>query len=272
MNRINHTTDAGFTLIEMIVAITILGILAAVLVVFLPAPINGYLSTSYRASLTDAADGAIRRFTREAATALPNSFRATTSGGSSCVEFIPTVAGGRYRTEVSQSGSGDILDFSQADTSFDALAQNGLSSLSGTNLVSIYNLGITGANAYAGDTTAQIQSVTIPTTYTANIKLSPGKQFPFASPGNQFFVIPNNSVTYSCYNGTLYRATEAISSSPQANCPQTGTVLVSNVSSCSLSYIPAIDQRNDALAISLQLTQNNETVTLYQEVLVSNVP
>ena len=55
-------------------------------------------------------------------------------------------------------------------------------------------------------------------------------------------------------------------------CPAAGTVLVSNVTACAFRYIPALNTRNGALEISLELTQNNETVRLYQEMMVSNVP
>jgi MSHA biogenesis protein MshO len=177
------------------------------------------------------------------------------------------VAAGRYRAKPNSSGGGNILDFASTDTAFDVLSQVGLGSLSGSNLVAIYNLGISGADAYAGQTTATIASTTA-----SSITLSSGKKFPFSSPGNRFFVIPANSVVYSCSGSTLYRSTNAISATPLASCPSGGTPLVSNVSNCSFTYTPAVTTRNGALAISLELTLNNETVRLYQEVMVNNVP
>jgi MSHA biogenesis protein MshO len=278
MSKLLHSrslpAQAGFTLIEMVISIVLLGIVGAVIAVFIRSPIQSYFDTASRVALTDAADGAIRRLTRDAQSALPNSFRATgsASGASSpCVEFLPTVAAGRYRAKPNSSGGGNILDFASTDTSFDVLSQVGLGSLSGSNLVAIYNLGISGADAYAGQTTATIASATA-----SSITLSPGKKFPFSSPGNRFFVIPASSVVYSCAgvspNITLYRSSNAISSTALATCPSSGTALVSNVSSCSFTYTPAVTTRNGALAISLELTLNNETVRLYQEVMVNNVP
>jgi MSHA biogenesis protein MshO len=265
--RCIRPSQSGFTLVEMVISIVLLGIVGAVVAVFIRSPIQSYFDTASRVALTDAADGAIRRLTRDAQSALPNSFRAASSASSSCVEFLPTVAAGRYRAKPTSTGSGNILDFATTDTAFDVLAQVGLTNLSGTNLVAIYNLGVSGADAYAGQSTATIASAS-----TTSVTLSTGKKFPLSSPGNRFFVIPNNSVVYSCSGSTLYRSTNAISSTPLASCPSSGTALVSNVSSCSFSYTPAVTTRNGALTISLELTQNNETVRLYQEVMVNNVP
>src|SRR6185503_18991127 len=71
--------EGGVTLIEMIMVIMITGILAAVSVVFLRGPVEGYVDVARRAELTDIADTALRRITRDLRTALPNSIRVTES-------------------------------------------------------------------------------------------------------------------------------------------------------------------------------------------------
>jgi MSHA biogenesis protein MshO len=260
----------GFTLLEAVMVIVITGILGAVVAVFIRAPIEGYVASVSRAELTDAADTAVRRIARDVRTALPNSLRATSSASSSCFEFLPTVGGGRYRAALSGTGTGDILDFSVADSSFDVLAGTTSPLAAGTYHVVIYNLGIAGADAYnvAYKNRAQISS----TFHGASVTLSAANQFPFASTGKRFHVIPDNSVAYSCSGGNLLRSTQAISLTPMASCPSSGTVLVSNVSSCSFSYNPAVSTRNGLLTIALVLTQSGESVRLYQEVHVNNVP
>ena len=143
--------QGGFTLIEAIMVITITGILAAIVAVFIRAPVDGYIDSVVRAELTDAADTALRRIARDVRTALPNSLRTTTGGSTACFEFLPTVGGGRYRVSQNDTGVGDVLDFSVADTSFQALAGNNLPPAGGyatQHHVVIYNLGIAGADAY----------------------------------------------------------------------------------------------------------------------------
>lgn len=259
----------GFTLVEIIIAIVLLGIVSSVVAVYIVSPIKAYFSTANRAQLTDTADGAMRRISRDVASALPNSLRSTSpTNSTSCFEFIPTLAGGRYRVQSGATGNGDILDFSIADNSFDVLGHINLGNLpSGSHQVAIYNLGIEGADAYAGLNTSAISTATA-----TNITLSAPKQFLFASPSNAFAVIPNTSVVYSCSGTSLLRSTRAISSTPMASCPSTGTALATNVSSCAFFYLPAVNERNGILTLSLALTLDGETVSLFNQVMVNNVP
>lgn len=260
----------GFTLIESIIAIVILGILSGIVAVFIRGPISAYVDTKERALLTDAADGAMRRIGRDLQTALPNSFRGASSSSTACIEFLPVIGGGRYRIQAG-SGGNDKLNFNNDDDSFDVLGHIGLDALpAGTNLVAIYNLGVPGADAYAGDNTGTIQSA-----LGTSIALNPGKKFPFESPGNRFQVISNQSVVYFCSGTGLYRKTQAIASAKMAACPSAGAgdaLLVDNVSACSFTYEPAVTTRNGVVTISLVLTRNNESVNLYNEVSVSNAP
>lgn len=262
----------GFTLMEAVLVIVITGILGAVVAVFIRAPVEGYIDTVRRADMTDAADGALRRIARDVRTALPNSLRQAGTLSDQCFEFLPTVGGGRYRV----ARPGDILDFSTADTSFDVLgdppAPN--SNLPGfaasTYHAVIYNLGIPGANAY--DAVDHNRATINASSTVTNIVLTAGNKFPLESPFKRFDVISDYSVAYSCSGGSLIRSTQAISATPLTACPSTGTVLAGNVSLCSFSYTPAVSQRNGLLTMTLGLTQSGESIRLYHEIHVNNVP
>lgn len=271
--------NRGFTLVEAIMAITMIGVLAAMVAVFIRGPIQAYFDSSDRAVLTDAADAAIRRISRDVQTALPNSFRGPDPASDACFEFLPVVAGGRYRVEKDQTNDSndDILRFTGNDDSFDVLGHQGLATSMGSgHLVVVYNLGIPGADAYAGDSTKTISGVTLPATggAVANIATSNTK-FPFESPGRRFQVIPNYAVVYSCSGSSLYRTTRAISSTKLATCPSSGELLVANVD-CAASkfeFEPAVTTRNGVLTMSLKLNgTGGESVRLYNQVSVSNAP
>lgn len=263
---------AGFTLVELIVVIAITAIIAAVVAVFIRAPVDGYFDTARRAALSDTADTALRRMARDLRLALPNSVR--TNG--SAVEFLQTRTGGRYRT----AGDGgatpaDELDFTTADTSFDVLGALSNTPVAG-DLVVVYNLGISGSNAYADDNTAQVTGVSGSTISIA------AKRFPFDSPANRFQVV-SGPVSYVCSGagllngsgtGTL-RLYWGYGKTAAQNAPPAGgssALLAENVSACSFVYQQGVTARSGLVSMQLQVTEGGESVSLYHEVHVPNVP
>jgi len=86
---------SGFTLIELVMVISIIALVAAAVVVFIRPATQAYIGTSYRADMSVQLDGALRRMLRDVRRAVPNSIRAPAP---ECFELVPTVAGGRYRT------------------------------------------------------------------------------------------------------------------------------------------------------------------------------
>ena len=89
---------AGFTLVEMIMVIVITGIIGGMVAVFMRAPVQQYVDVARRADMTDTADTALRRISRDVRLALPNSVRVRNNGGTVFMEFLETIAGGRYNS------------------------------------------------------------------------------------------------------------------------------------------------------------------------------
>lgn len=266
--------QSGFTLLELILVLVIMGLLAGTLAVFMRSPVDAYLDTGRRAAMSDAADTALRRMSRELRQALPNSVRSPTP---QCIEFIPTRAGARYRVNDQTPGDNTGLDFSQADTQFNLLAQNSAwpsdQQLRAGDLVAIYNLGPGMNDAYTGDNTAVVSAVTDGPETVVRIN---AKQFPLASPSNRLHVIPGDEavVSYQCLGGRLLRMSQYAPASCPASvtAPARQAVLADNVSSCNFSVGGDDLQRNSLLQLMLGLSQNNETIRLYSEVHISNVP
>lgn len=270
----SRQTQSGFTLVEMIMVIVITGIIGGMVAVFLKAPIQQYIDVGRRADMSDIADTALRRIGRDLRLALPNSVQVNTSGsGASTVyylDFLATSGGGRYRAGA--GGTNDILDFTINDTSFEVLGTT--PTYAANDQVVVYNLGIIPADAYqtaaTGNNRTACNSVASPIVNIA------AKKFPFESPGARFQIV-HEQVRYICdpVAQTLKRysfAGNAITP-PSATVPAGGALLATNVSACKFAYdANVVAQRDGLVTMNLGITESSETVTLYNEVHVGNVP
>ena len=281
---------AGFTLAESVIVILITGILAAVVAIFIRAPVQGYFDTVRRAELTDQADLALRRITRDVRLALPNSVRLSTVGGVHYIEFIMTRSGGRYRDVSDGSTGGDFLSFSNtADLSFDV--HGPLPAMTpGLDFFVVFNLGPGNApaNAYAtGDACANCNRARI-TGVAGNTVTLANNPFasqapPLSSPNGRFQVVPGDvrAVTYSCpvagaAAGNLTRHWNYGFFAAQPTPPGGSQALLATGANCAVSYAPAVGGRHGLLEIRLSLSAGAgatvETVVLQQQIRVDNAP
>ena len=271
----------GVTLVELVVTIALLGVLAAVASVYLVPALESYFATQRRAGITDLADTALRRMARDIRLALPNSARVDGTGR--YLEILLTRNGGRYRDAESATPSGEeVLSFSAPDSVFDtlgALPTAGDQQVQANDYVVIHNLGIAGANAY--DTTAAQPNIAQIAAFGAGalagenrVTLAAATQFPLESPGRRFFVVAG-PVTYACVGTQLVRwSGYAIQAAQPTAAPAGATqaVLADDVSACQLQYTALPLVSRGLVALRLGLTRGGETVTLYYEAHVNNVP
>jgi MSHA biogenesis protein MshO len=286
----------GFTLIELIVVVVLLAIVGAVAGLFIRPAIDAYISTQRRAELSDLADTALRRLGRDLRLALPNSVRTTACGAGTCLELLLTRTGGRYRAANDDNSPAatteDALTFTAPDTQFDTLgsmvaATPSQAIVPNADRVVVHNLGIAGANAYAGDNTSLISSVTSPSGSgipNEDRIVIAAKQFPLESPGHRFQVI-SGPVTFECVpgpadasgNGTGFLrrwSGYAIAAAQPTAAPggAVNVVLAEFVTGCELQYDTLALQARGLVSIRLALSRGGETGVLHYEAHVSNVP
>lgn len=274
----------GFTLIEMITVILILGILSVVLADILRGPMQSFINMERRAQLVDIAETALLRMTREIRLSLPNSIRVT---GNS-MEFLRTVDGGRYRAKPPPANRRLVFNNGAQGTNgtihvLGGFINAGLISVSGaaaseadclngtTDCMVVYNTGQPGANAYNGDNVAAIQNI--------NTAVSPPELtfirstgFPLPSPQQRFHIV-DTPVSYICNTVTgEIRRFDGYTIGMAVAGP--GNLLVDQVSACSFNYDAGNASRAALVTISLTLLDPNlgESITLLQQIHVSNVP
>lgn len=262
---------AGFTLVELVIVITLLGAIAAVLVVAGANPFQAYADMRQRAALLTEAENAMQNLARELRAALPHSIRIS----GTALELLRVAAAGRYRTDA----PGEPLDFTAADASFQAFGQ--LNAVAGTRAV-IYHTGQTGANAYAGDSVITPAGTSVTVTSASpesTITLGAPHLFPFDSPDRRFYLI-DSPVSFICdpaagtltlYSGYAIQAAQPVNAAAAPlNAAPTQARVVNNVTGCSFTFTPGAPNRSAVVTLDLTLSRDNTTVRLLQQVHVVN--
>ncbi len=287
----------GFTLIEMITVLALMGIIGAAFAVFLRPAAVAFQNQTTRAALVDAAESALRRMARDIRIAAPNSVRITNTGSGFALEMVPTVDGGRYCANglADCATASQILDFTAADTDFDVLGcfeDSGFLASSGTASYRL-TLGNSGNEIYSGSPaviTPAGTSITLTTTSGAcgsgssrnHVTLGSAFLFGEQSPRQRLFVVPSASapVTYLCDTtaGTLTRyAGYSFQSAQPTTAAAIGaaasTALMSKgipTSGCSVTSTTSSVQNTGIVILTLSLANAGETVTLVHEAPLDN--
>jgi MSHA biogenesis protein MshO len=285
-------SSKGFTLVEMIIVIVITGIIGGIVAVFMKAPIDGYVDSARRAELTDIADTAIRRMARDIRTAVPNSVRIAACSPT-CIEFLPTKDGGRYRAELRSDGTGNVLNFGVADGIFDVIGSVPAMT-DGVDFIVVGSTQSDGNPPYDVSGAGNLRSFTsiAGSTVTMDATALPASS---ELQSQRFDVVDGaqKAVTYACEtnpsggacttdangNGTCvlrrywgygFKTAQATPATIAAGA-HTHSILADKVSDCSIQYgVP--NQRFGLLAVHLTLTSGGESVSLYNEIHVNNVP
>lgn len=279
----------GFTLVELIVTMTVSVVVVAFAAMFVSGPVLGFSDQARRGRLVDSADSALQRISRDIRRALPNSVRVRNTGGTSALELLSTVDGARYRDDV--PGSPDqILGFSSADGAFNAIGpftQIAKPFSSTTHFLAIYNVGVTGADAYElanvmtpAGTQIDISADAFPGE--DRVTLAPAFRFAFGSPTQRVFLV-DGPTSYICDSvaGTLTRYsgytiaqnhTSRDTASELIGAGASASLVAGQVTACGFSYSPGTSERSGMVTIELAVGEQGETISLLTQVHVDNVP
>lgn len=262
-------------MVELVIVIVLLGAVAGVLVVAGANPFQAYADMRQRAALLAEAENAMQTLARELRAALPHSIRIS----GTALEMLHVAEAGRYRVETSGGAGSDPLDFTAADTSFQAFGT--LTAVANTRAV-IYHTGQAGADAYAGDsviTPAATAVVVAPASPESAITVGAPHLFPFDSPDRRFYLI-DSPVSFLCDPAagtlTLYSGYAIAAAQPTAaaaaplSAATTVARVVNNVTACSFTYAPGAPNRSSVVTLALTLQRDGTLVRLLQQAHVVN--
>lgn len=276
----------GFSLVELILVIVLIGIIGGVLTMQLAPAIQSYLLVGQRANLTNQADSALRRITTEVRGAVPNSLRLVDP---LTLELVPTRDGGRYRSGpdvADAAGLARYINEAEPGNTFDVLTDLRYTPVV-DDLIVIGNR--SPADVYGSVNVAAVQAVTASPSQAAGmhrIALKSVLQIPPGYDGGRFLVVAGAQrvVTYRCENpgpavvtgtetgtGTLVRYTR---NTFAAAALAGGTVVASKVRACAFSLHANQGGTQDSgyLQLQLTLTDKGESAPLTIGAYVSNVP
>lgn len=269
--KTNHSFQNGFSLLELVIVIALIGILAISLSKLTSNSVLGYVDAKDRNRLSQSTKWVIERVSRDLREAIPQSVRAGSSGNIHCVEFIPIVNSSTY---FNIPATGSVSSFTAAD--FNLVANP-------ANFITIMPINTASLYAGAGTVGSVASIVNSGSPNEVLITLSGATNFTGRSPHRRFFLFDGPaSYCMDDSNGQIARYSGYALSASQPFPPASGAQLVGenfSATSTVFNYQANTLARSGLLQISLNaqnrsrsLSGSQESFDVFHEVHIRNVP
>lgn len=277
----NSTTIRGFTLIELVVVIIILGVMAVGISGFISLTTQTYLNVSERDELLSNARFVIERLNREVRGALPNSVRQGSSGNTQCLEFVPISASTVYLDiPVSPEASSNtlrVIPFIQ-----------GASINLGSDYISVYPLASDGADIYdhSRNKVFTVANYTVVTPdKEATIVLAASANFAEDSPTRRAYIVKTpvaycingdaESAEIHRYSGYAFTANPNQAFPPAVNVQGKKSLMANGLSNIGQAFTieSATLRRNAVVKVELNFVRDEGEVIVFDNAIhITNVP
>lgn len=257
----------GFTLVEMILVIVVMGILATATTSYLGLGARMYAESSDRDKLLSQSRFAVERMVRELRNVVPNSVRVDTSGN--CIEFIPLLNAGRYVSiPVTPTTAAFVDVFSNLPAVEWTVQANDYLTIYPTEPAHIYD-------------PASLRTVRLTGVTNINpIRLAfPSKSFPVSSPSNRLYLF-RSPVSYCVQGSQLFRydnyALQTLQPVPASGLTN-GALMTEGLNNpATIPYFvfdQAVLSRNSVVHLFISFGSGfNDDLFFNQEVHIPNVP
>ncbi len=264
---------SGFTLMELIIVIIIMGVMAVGIAGFIKLSTQTYLNVTERDELLANARFAVERLNREVRNALPNSMRTANNVITNCLEFVPITTSTVY-TQIAVApepvtNTIAVIPFKMSDSVDYNCNDCG-------DVVIVYPLDNSEVYQDHSDTAGKAFEIE---SYLAinrsEIKLKQTAVFTEDSPTNRAYIV-NSPVSYCLNGGRLTRYVGYGFSGVQPLPPSTGSNSLMaeglDFASSNFTVVEASLQRNAVVQIKLNFTRDGEQVVFDNAIHINNIP
>lgn len=274
MRRLIAGGECGFTLVEIMMVIVILGVIGAVGGDFIAVVFRGFADTNTRMEIYEEGKTALVRMERELHGMLPNAICVTSNGGASCES--DGTAGNEIRFAMIQEdvmrSNGLAGSYQEEAIDFPLTApailteSNPAATPRVGDIVSIYNTSwptFAGGARLFGITAAGGNSMTF------------GSQTITATSPQQRYYVVDRGVSYrwDSASGTLFRKVVAVSSGgPGDFSAAVEYPLAQNIGDFRFYYAAPSLARNGIVSMVFTMVKDAHSVVMHKEIHVKNVP
>jgi MSHA biogenesis protein MshO len=276
--RSDRRRQSGFTLMELIIVMIIMGVMSVGIAGFIKLSTQTYLNVTERDELLANARFAVERLNREVRNAVPNSMREKSDSITRCLEFVPIIASTVYsEIPVAPEDAVEILTV----IPFQLVNGNNYFCNSCGDVVMVYPLNDSEVyQSHSEDTgkafdIAKYEVSTIANT-PAEIELNQEVTFTEDSPTNRAYIF-NEPVSY-CISGTRLTRYAGYAFQTEQDLPPfvggRNSLMAEDVdfSSSSFTVFEASLQRNAVVQIKLNFTRDGEQVVFDNAIHITNIP
>lgn len=260
----NRQVATGFTLIELILVIVVLGILAVSVTSYIGLGARMYAETADRDQLLSQSRFAIERLVRELRNVVPNSVRVR----GSCIEFMPLVNAGRYASIPTAAQSGTEIQAYSASPAASWTAQAG-------DYLAVYPTQT--AHIYESNQNRTVQLTNVVNNWPVLTFQFASHSFPTSSPSQRFYLM-RTPVSYCVENNQLlrYSGYGLQAGQPQPADLSNGILMAEGLNQGGVApfvFENGVLSRNSVVHLFLSFSSNfNDQLFFNQEVHIPNVP
>lgn len=276
----NEESASGFTLLELIIVIVILGVMSVGIASFISLSTKTYMNVTERDNVLANARFVVERLNREIRDAVPNSIRIANNTSTQCIEFVPIAASTTYLdipvTPEPAKANFTAIRFnnSQGDpyecvACSDQVIVYPVSTVDPSDVYDNHN-DLTGKVFNVGNFSPTASDEwTIPINNGAVI-------FEEDSPTERLY-IANKQVSYCVTNGQINRHAKSIGGSqtlPPDNSPIKMAEYLAPIDVNNLPFIilPATLTRNAIVQVNLHFTRDGEDYVFNNDIHINNIP